>query len=124
MAIQLPVLEMSFIAEDDFSNYQYRFVCLSTTEGYVKLADSTSEQVIGVLQNAPDEGETANVIMLGVTKVVASEALNPNDIVDCQYVSGADTGKAISYVTGGDKLGIVIIAASAENKIASIFLTI
>jgi hypothetical protein len=124
MAVKLPVLEMSFIAEEDLSDYQYHFVSLSTTEGYVKAIDTTSEQVIGILQNKPTLGESAEVMIIGVSKVVAGEGLNPNDVVDAEFISATDSGKAINYVAGGDKLGIVIIAASAEDKLASILLTI
>ena len=124
MAVKLPVLEVSFIAEEDLSDYQYHFVALSTTEGYVKAIDTTSETVIGVLQNKPTIGESASIMTIGISKVVAGEALNPNDVVDAEFISATDSGKAIVYVSGGDRLGIVIIAASAEDKLASIRLTI
>jgi hypothetical protein len=124
MAVQLPVLEVSLIAEEDLTNYQYHFVSLSTTDGYVKAVDSTSEQVIGVLQNTPNVGETAAVMIIGITKVVAGVALNAADVVDAEYISATDSGKAIVYVSGGEKLGIVMLSASAEDKYATVLLTI
>lgn len=121
MAIEKQVLTMSYIAEEDLSSYQYRFIALSTTENYVKAIDSTSEETIGVLQNAPESGQTAVVMILGITKVVAGSALNPGDIVDAEYISATDSGKAIAY-TDGERKGVVLVGASAENKYASILL--
>ena len=122
MAIQLPLYTISLIAEEDMSDYQYRFIGLSTTEGYCKLLDSTSEEVIGILQNQPESGQAASICIFGISKVVAAEALNPADIVDAEYISSTDSGKAITFVSGGQRLGIVLIAASAENKYASVLL--
>ena len=122
MAVSLPVTNISFIAEEDLSSYQYRFVALSTTQDYVKAIDTTAEEVIGILQNEPEAGETASVMIKGISKVVASESLNVNTIVDSEFISSTDSGKAITYVDGGQRLAIVIIAASAENKLASVLL--
>jgi len=122
MAINLPVLNISFIAEEDLSSYQYRFVALSTTQNYVKAIDTTAEEVIGILQNFPESGETASVMVKGISKVVAAESLNANDICDAEFISGTDSGKAIPVAEGGQRLCVVLIAASAENKLASVLL--
>jgi len=122
MAVNLNVLSISMIAEDDMSDFQYRYIGISTTEGYCKLLDSTSEEILGVLQNSPSEGQSATIMLFGISLVVASESLNCGTVVDAEYISGTDSGKAIPFQSGGQRLGIVLRSASQENKYASILL--
>lgn len=124
MAVELRGLDISFVAEEDLSDYQYHFVVLSSTEDYVRLPDSTSEVSIGILQNAPEEGEAAAVRVSGFSKNVSGEALTINDFVKPEYNSATDAGKAIA-ITSGDTLetglrALVVQGVSAEDYLAMV----
>jgi hypothetical protein len=64
-------VDKTFIALDDLSDKQYRFVHASGA-GYVSLAVTTAGSVLGVLQNDPVAGEEAQVRMIGFTKVMSN----------------------------------------------------
>ena len=87
------VLNVSFIANEDLSAYQYHFVesAGSANEGYVVLADSGSATYspIGVLQNAPESGEEATVCMFGPTKIHADYAAGTIDIGEWLTCNGS-----------------------------------
>jgi hypothetical protein len=72
MSYEVDTLDLSFKAATDLSSYQYCFVQLS--------ADNTvtvwsSGPALGVLQNKPSiAGQAARVRVLGVSRIIASEA--------------------------------------------------
>jgi len=126
MAVELRGLDISFVAEEDLSSYQYHFVVLSSTEDYVRLPDATAEVSIGILQNAPESGEAAAVRVSGFSKANAAEALTINDFVKPEYVSATDAGKATT-ITTGDTLedglrALVVKGVSAEDYLAMVML--
>lgn len=71
MATYKEVLVVSFVAGADLRNFRYRAVRLDPATGRVVLADA-NERAIGILQNAPAEGEAASVMVYGISKAVAS----------------------------------------------------
>ena len=73
MAYQVPGYKLTAHAADsDLSNSQYLFVEISG-ENLVDVASDTSEIAIGVLQNDPNEGEEAEIMVSGVSKVYTSD---------------------------------------------------
>ncbi|MBT8365120.1 MAG: DUF2190 family protein [Deltaproteobacteria bacterium] len=122
MAIENGVLDLAFTAGEDLSSFQYHFVHLADNNS-VDLMDGATEFPIGVLQNAPESGETAVVRVMGVSKVVANDALAVGALVKAEYVGAADTGKADAADTDGDiARGVVVFAAGAENDVCSVLL--
>jgi len=123
MANENRVLIRSFIAEEDLSSYQYHFIALSSTEDYVRLMDSTSEVACGILQNAPEAGEAASVMIEGISKLVAGSALDIGNIVASEYVSATDNGKG-DYVTidNDNKRALVLKGVSAEDSLCTVHL--
>lgn len=63
-----PVADWTFVAEADLRNYRYCIVKHGTADGTVDLATSASGQV-GILQNAPNTGEQAEVRIFGGSKL-------------------------------------------------------
>ncbi len=55
---------VSYTAEIDLSDYQYRFVKLGTTKKLVDISGANG-RAIGILQNAPDIGEASEVALTG-----------------------------------------------------------
>ncbi len=118
-----PVLDFSFKAAEDLSNYQYHFVKVNTS-GRVRLPDSGGELPDGVLQNAPASGEEATVRILGISKIVASAALDEGTFIKAEYVGAADAGKAADASgTASLTMGRVIGASGAEDDLCSVILT-
>ena len=118
-----PVLDFSFKAAEDLSNYQYHFVKVNNS-GQVRLVDSSSELPDGVLQNVPGIGEEATVRILGISKIAANAALDEGTFIMSEYVSASDFGKAAdATATIGMTMGRVIGASSAEDDLCSVILT-
>jgi len=109
--------KISLAAGADLSSKQYTFVKMSGT-GVVGAAAAT-DVVIGVLQNAPTSGKTAEVAISGVTKLKASAAISAGALVGV-----TSTGLAVAVVAGTDTTkyvyGQAITAASAANDIITV----
>lgn len=122
MAIENEILTMSYIASEDLSGQQYRFVC-QDSDGYVGMPDAATEYPLGILQNAPVAGEVATVMLAGVSKLVANDALAVQALVKMEYVSTTDNGKADAADTEGDIVrGVVVFASGAEDDLCSVLL--
>ena len=71
MATQLPLFTLpGFEAGADMSDDQFHLVKIADDEE-VQTVNATGDIPLGVLQNAPTSGETAQVMHLGISKVVA-----------------------------------------------------
>ncbi|OGI00465.1 MAG: hypothetical protein A2Y25_12000 [Candidatus Melainabacteria bacterium GWF2_37_15] len=118
-----PVLDFSFKAAEDLSNYQYHFIIIDSN-GKVALMNAIGDYPIGVLQNAPGADEEATVRILGISKVVANAAIDEGSLVNAEFVSTSDCGKAQATTTDNVTCcGIVLGASGAEDDLASVLLT-
>ncbi len=107
--------EIPYEAGEDLSSAQYKFLTLES-DGQLDLADATTDEPIGVLQNAPDTaGKEARVVKGGQTKVVAGEALAVNTIVSTDA-----SGQAVACPAGSWPCGRVVVAAGASGDLAVI----
>lgn len=118
MAYEIPGLLVTFEAAEDLSSHQYKFVTL-TSSGTVDLMDAATDIPIGILQNDPAAGEEAQVMLNGISKVIAAEAL-----VTGNSVCGDADGKAEVIAAGTDTtryaVGQVVAAAGAADRIGSV----
>src|SRR5262245_1551499 len=80
---------------------QYYFVKVSGA-GTVTVCAATTDQPIGVLQNAPDSGQAAEVCTSGITKISSDAAITAGNDLGCSadgqaavYAQGSDTTKYI-----------------------------
>jgi hypothetical protein len=104
-------------ASADLSAQQFRFV-KSSGAGTVTVCAAATDLPIGVLQNKPVAGQAANVMITGVSKVVAGAAVAAGVEV------GPDaTGRAIAAVTGTRSKGISREAATAAGQIIAVDIT-
>lgn len=122
MATEMKILDMSFLAAEDLSLDQFRFVVLTAT-GTVRRPDSEAEVALGILQNAPAEGEVASVRILGVSKLEVNAALGVGAFVMPEYASATDSGKGKTS-TGAPAYtrALVLEASDAEDDLASVLL--
>ena len=122
MAYEVGVLDLSFTAAEDLSAHQYRFVHLAS-DTTVDLLDSATEMPVGILQNAPESGETAVVRVMGVSKLVMNGAVTVNTLVMAEYVGAADNGKGDDAGTNWPMArSVCIMASGAEDDVGSVLL--
>jgi hypothetical protein len=116
---------MTFPADEDLSNDQFRIVVLDASSGQVRRPNAATDIPLGVLQNAPAAaGDPAEVMLFGpVTKMqVGAGAQAIGAIVSGEYVSATDAGKGIAAVSTMYPVGVVVGAAGAEDDLASVML--
>lgn len=119
MAYEIPILVLSLKAGADLSaaTAQYKAVKLDAS-GDAILCAATTDKPLGVLQNTPASGGTAEVLVAGVTKVRSDAALAIGDQIGTAadgefavYVHGTDTTKYI--------IGTVLRASGAAGGYAT-----
>ncbi len=86
-------------AGEDLSAAQYMAVTLESDDT-IDLADAVTDIVYGILQNAPEAGEIAEVKVCGESKVVANGALANGAIVGPATTGKVQTGVATQYPCG------------------------
>lgn len=105
-------LKSSFIAGGDLSAKQYCFVKLSADKTVVVCAGATDVPV-GVLQNNPVSGQTAEVCVIGETKVSGDADLDYGMLIG----TSAD-GQADRKIPGTDTTEYVVGVVKTGNTAA------
>jgi hypothetical protein len=130
MATYREALEISFVAGADLRNYPFAPVRLDATTGRVVLAGA-NERAIGILQNKPNAGETASVMLYGISKAVAAGAItigSPVVAAGNGRVAAAGTfhnhGAASSNPPTAQQriLGFALTAATAAGQVIEVLL--
>ena len=130
MATYREALEISFVAGADLQNYPFAPVRLDAATGRVVLAGA-NERAIGILQNKPNVGETAVVMLYGISKAVAAGPISIGSPVVAAgngRVSAAGTfhnhGAASSNPPTGQQriLGFALTAATAAGQVIEVLL--
>lgn len=122
MSTENKILDLAWPAAEDLSSDQYKFVVLNSS-GLVRRPDSASEVAIGILQNAPGQGEAAVVRVIGQSKFEGNAALGIGTFIGPEYVSATDAGKgrdnsaALAYARA-----VVVEATGAEDDLGSCLL--
>lgn len=115
--------DISFLAGEDLSAMQYRFVHQAADES-VDMLDSAAEWPVGILQNAPESGEVAVVRVDGTSKLVMNAAVSVGTLLKAEYVAADDNGKGDAVDTNGDNIRAFCIKASgAEDDVGAVVLT-
>lgn len=116
-------IDRTFLAAEDLSSYQYRFITIAS-DTTVQLPNGATEYPIGILQNAPVSGEEAVVRMVGISKLVMNDAVAVGVRLKMEYVSTSDNGKGDAADTNKDTVRAVTLqAAGAENDVIAVLLT-
>lgn len=124
MAIDFSGHDVSFAAGEDLSSFQYHFVHLANDTD-VDLMDGATEFPVGILQNAPESGETAVVRIAGTSKLKMNGAVAVGALLKAEYVGAADTGKGDAADTDYDLVrGVCIMASGAENDVGAVLLCV
>ena len=97
------------LAGADLSSSQYKLVKMASTAGEVVAVSATTDVCIGILQNAPADGEPAEVQVLGVSKVQAGATA----ITQGAILGWSSTARATARTAAGSRQNMIGIEASA-----------
>lgn len=115
MAYEIPGYKLTRLANSAIS--QYRFVEMDA-DGEVDEANADTDIAIGVAQGAVDAaGKAVEIMVTGISKVVAGGVVAVNDLVNSD-----GTGRAITNAAGDRPLGRALTAAAAAGEIVSVLL--
>src|SRR3990172_151984 len=120
MAVSVPGLVISLEANSDMSADQYKpvNVVVGTVDFRVEVAVSEADFIVGVLQNKPSRaGAAATVQVSGVTRMIASAALNAGT----QVAPGA-SGRVVAAGATDMPLGVLLDSPGAADDICSVLL--
>jgi hypothetical protein len=120
-----PIIDLTFVAAEDLSTYQYFLVELGSAAGTVQLHDTAHVYPIGVLRNKPKSGETAVVRIMGVTEIAAYTGGIAVNAVVGEHNSGSSSytpdGYAFAAVATGVAFGRCIEASgSTAGNLATV----
>ena len=122
MAVEYTGLDLSFIAAEDLSAMQYRFVH-QATDTTIDMVDAGTENPLGILQNAPESGEVGVVRVTGTSKLVMNAAVAVAVALKCEYVGASDNGKGDAADTDKDLVrALCILASGAEDDVGAVLL--
>lgn len=102
-------------AAADLSALQYTTVDV-TAAGQVNAATAAGE-IVGILQNKPTAGQTAEVMVSGVSKAIAGGAIAVGDM--CEVATG---GSKLVTVSTGIPVAKALTAAAADGDIFTVLL--
>lgn len=113
MAWEVPVLDISLIASDEFTDNQYFFVVVNA-DGELELAGD-GEAALGVLQNKLGEateaaGEAASVRVYGVSEIVAGASITAGE-----EVASDANGKGKPAGSGDRVLGVALLGGEQDE---------
>ena len=110
MAIEQPVFNIGFLtAAADYRTKQYHAVYVSA-DGVITVQTSAGGSVLGILQDNPDILGIANVMILGVSKVLAGGTLAAGDPIQVHT-----DGTIIKALTGDVSFGTVLIGCASGS---------
>ena len=118
MAYEKGGLILNFEAAADLSAKQFRAVKMATG-GKVDIFSGATDVPIGILQNKPTSGQTAEVMVFGVSKVDSDAALAVGDIVAGQTDGQLEVADVGDYIVGQ-----VVLASGAAGEYASVLVTV
>lgn len=118
MATQTPGFRVGTVdAGADLTAKQFHCVKLNGSGKFVS-GSASGEKIVGILQNKPDSGEVADVMINGVSKAVAGAAI----AAGAQIMANASGRVITAATTGSTIIGWALDAASADGEIISIIL--
>lgn len=112
MAFELRGRTFTFKAGEDLSEKQYAIVKLAT-DGTVVTCSAVNDDMLGVVQNNPNVGQAAEVMLTGISRVIAGANLTAG-----QRVTTTNEGKATPEVEGSYSFGRVLETATAGSVCA------
>lgn len=69
------------VAAADLSSSQFKAVKLASTANQVKAVSASTDEIIGILQNAPESGEEAEVACQGIVKALVEASVSAGNFL-------------------------------------------
>lgn len=93
MAWEQPLFKISLISESDLSaaGNQFRAVRAGAAAGNCRALAANTDRAIGILQNTPNIGEVAEILVIGVSKYRAGAAVALDDLLGVQADGDLET---------------------------------
>lgn len=122
MTQAIGVLDITFKAAEDLTDYQYHFVKLDD-DGKVEHCTASTDVIIGILMNAPDEEDkAARVRVLGTGKLVMSGTCDEGNCITASD-QAASYSEGLATTTVKDFVGAIALeAALAEDQIIEVLI--
>jgi hypothetical protein len=104
------------LAGSSFASLQYHVCKLASTAGEVVPAAAKTDELMGVVQNDPADGEAAEIAIFGYCKAVASTGITAGS-----WLTVDTTGRVVAASTNGTGIvGYAPIAAVNAGDIIEI----
>lgn len=124
MATETPILRTSFLtaaAAADFSSKQFYVCKMSASPAKtILLPTGVTDRAIGIVQNNPGLGRTANVLISGISKFIAGGTIAVGDNLGLKL-----DGTLVKVTPGTDTtvflVGVAIEAGASGNTLTGIF---
>lgn len=115
MALELHDFKLpGLVADSDLSDKQYNVVKI-VSEGAVDVYDGSGTP-IGVLQNAPEEGQTAEIAVSGLTKIaLGAETSAGDELVAEDGGEAIPTGEAGTDEDDNPIIGVAYLDSDADT---------
>jgi hypothetical protein len=120
MAYEANMIVRSFTAGEALTTAQYKAVKLSA-DNTVVLCSGATDKAIGILQNKPASGATAEVCIFGVTKWQGDADLAAGDVVGTSADGQADPKTPAGAGTEW-YIGVVLQGNSTAGGLATVFI--
>ena len=115
MAVMLSRDTRSFIAGEDLSSHQFKFVTLEA-DGQIDKADADAERCLGVLITKPESGRAATVVVSGKVMVEAGAAITAGD-----EIATNTAGEAVELSTSSSATAVTLGYALEDAVDGQIF---
>lgn len=106
----------TLFAGADLRALQFTYVKVNAS-GQVVAATTSGGKVLGILQNKPNTGEVAEVLVEGVSKAVAGAVVAAGSNV----MSDAAGKSIVAATTGSTMTGVAFEAAAASGEIIAVY---
>lgn len=118
MTFVAPVFHLpGIVAGADLRTHQFKFVKLDSS-GNAVLASVAGEGVIGVLQNKPNVGEAAQIMTIGVTRIIAAAS----QTLPAFICTDANAKAVVSATSGHERQGYLIEASGGADAEVSAYI--
>ncbi len=109
-------LVLPFVAGEDLSTYQYKWVALSADDT-IEACDNAADDPIGILQDKPTSGQVGSVMVFGMSRLKSdSGGLTQGDQVGTD-ANARGTAKTLDKAIAPARC---ILGASGEDEIATV----
>lgn len=116
MATDNPGKTISLIADADYSAVEYPAVKMNGAKSFV-VATAQTDEVIGVLQNRPKQGQAGTIMVSGITKVKTGA-----NVAAVGALIVATTAGAVTVGTTGGKPFAKSLQTSTNGDIVPVLL--